>query len=436
MCRNHSVRSQSLKHLPRGTTRRDVLRFTLGGLGLAALGPWAVRRMPSATGAPQPITRALFINLIGGNDGVNTVIPVTLPEYYSRRPTIKIPAGSELSLNSGPNATAAYGLHPALDRIQALWTEGSAAVVNKVGYPSENLSHFTSQDIYSYGVRGTFGPLGIDPSGWIARYADANAPTPLGAVAVGMGRPLDFTGGASNPLLLTSLAQFQFASDPLNGADAAHRLSVVQSVLSGFAGTGLSGEAKTAIDLGHQLAAQLQAALSTYTTTVTWPTTPIGSFLKDVSTLVQGGFESRIFYTGFGSFDLHGTQGAGTGAHATLLQRLDDAIGAFADDMKARQQWNNTRIVVFSEFGRRNYENASQGTDHGHGEEVLVLGGGLSGGVHGPALQSSDLQAEYLPYAVDFRDVYRDVLLNHLGAASIATVFPETQPLNTVLTIA
>lgn len=436
MCNHHASRHLKPRHLKSSATRRDVLRFTLGGLGLAALGPVAMRNMPVATGAPQNITRVLLINMIGGNDGLNTVIPRTLAEYYSRRPTIQIPAGQELMLTGGANSTSAIGLHPTMDQIRALWLEGSVAAVQRVGYPSENLSHFTSSDIYSQGVRNDFGSLGILPSGWIARYADLHAPTPMGAVAVGVGRPLDFVGGTSNPFLVQNLDGFEFQADPGNPNDQQHRLQVVQGVLSGFGGVGLSQEAKTALELGHQLTAQVQAAVSGFTTAVTFPTTNIGGFLRDAATLIEGGFETRLFYTGFGGFDLHGAQGAGVGAHATLLQRLDDAVGAFVQDMKNRGQWNNTRIVIHSEFGRRNYENASIGTDHGHGNCFLVLGGGINGGTHGPALVPSDLQSEYPTYAVDFRDVYRDVLENHLGVPDADPVFPEAQPISTNLGIA
>jgi uncharacterized protein (DUF1501 family) len=432
MCNKH----HSL-HLPRGTSRRDILRFTLGGLGLAALGPLAMRRMPVASGAPQNLTRAVFLNLIGGNDGFNTVIPRDhQAQYDAIRPDIKIPSGLQLLLDQGPNATTHYGLHPALDQIRALWNEGSVAIVNRVGYPDPNLSHFTSMDVQSYGVRGSFSPLGIPASGWIARYADLFAPTPMGAVAIGVGRPLDFVGGVSNPFLANSLANFRFLADPNYLQDAQHRLQVVQNVLAGYAGAGVSGEAKTALELGQQLADQVQQAVTNYTTAVAWPATNLGNFLKDVATLVEGGFESRLFYTGFGSFDTHAGQGADAGTHAILLQRLDDAVGAFAQDMKNRGQWDNTRLVVFSEFGRRNYQNASIGTDHGGGSEWLVIGGGLNGGVHGPDIVSGDLAGEWPTYAVDFRDVYRDVLENHLGVPNADAVFPEAQPITNVLGIA
>jgi uncharacterized protein (DUF1501 family) len=422
--------------LARRATRRDVLRFTLGGVGMAALGPAVLGRLPVAHGAPQALSRAVFINLIGGNDGLNTVVPRTLSEYYDRRPTLQVPPGQELALTGGSHATSLYGLHPALDQIRALWLEGSVACVQRVGYPQANLSHFTSSDIYSYAVRDAFAPLGIDPSGWVARYADAFAPTPMGAVALGVGRPLDFVGGTSNPLTLQNLDGFEFQPDPQNPQDLEHRLQVVQQVLAAHATPGLPQETKTALGLGHDLAGQIQAALAGFSTSVTFPATALGAFLRDAAVLIEGGFETRVFYTGFGGFDLHGAQGAGVGAHATLLTRLDDAVGAFAQDLKNRGLWESTRIVIHSEFGRRNYENASAGTDHGHGNVFLVLGGGVSGGSHGPDLVATDLQGEFPAYAVDFRDVYRDVLENHLGVPDADVVFPEPQPITTSLAIA
>jgi uncharacterized protein (DUF1501 family) len=431
MCRTHRQR-----HLPQGTSRRDVLKFTLGSIGLAALGPLWMKRLPGATGAPQDLTRLICINLVGGNDGLNTVVPRNLQSQYDGlRPNLKIASGSQLLLDSGPNATTAYGLHPALDGIKALWDLGEVAIINKVGYPTANLSHFTSQDVYSYGVRGSFGALGIPISGWIARYADLYAQTPMGAVSVGMGRPLDFAGGSTNPFMASSLASFSYAPDIQYQLDAAHRLQAVNDVLAGFSGTGASAEAKAAIEIGQQLAGQMQAAVQTFVSPVTFPNTNIGGFLRDVAVLIEAGFETRVFYTGFGSFDTHAGQGQTSGVQATLLGRVDDAVAAFVQDMKNRGQWNNTRIVIFSEFGRRNYENASMGTDHAEGSVAMVLGGGISGGMKGPDLVTNDLSGEAVPYGVDFRDIYRDVIENHLGA-SATPVFPESQTFNTALGIA
>ena len=430
MCRNRS------RHLPHGTTRRDVLRFTLGSVGLAALGSTFLRRLPAAYGAPQNLTRLVCINMVGGNDGLSTVVPrdhqATLD---TKRPTVKVTSAEQLLMTGGPNGTTHYGFHPALDGIRALWDLGEVAVVNKVGYPQPNLSHFTSQDVYSLGVRGSFSALSIPQSGWIARYADAYAATPMGAVSVGMGRPLDFVGGTSNPFMASSLAAFNFTSDSQYAADAQHRLQVVQSVLAGYSGTGVSSQAKAALDLGQQLATQIQTAVSGYSTSVTFPNTSLGNFLKDVSILIQGGFETRVFYTGFGSFDTHSAQRTGTNSQDVQLGRVDDAVTAFVQDMKNRGQWNNTRIVIFSEFGRRTAENASNGTDHAEASCSFVLGGGIAGGMKGPDIVASDLTPADVPYAVDFRDVYRDVIENHLGSSAVP-VLPEAQTFNTALGIA
>lgn len=423
-------------HLPRQASRRDVLRLALGSLGMAALGPSVLRRLPAAHAAPRDLTRLVLVNLVGGNDGLNTLIPRTLGEYYSRRPTIAVPPGEELSLAAGAQPTTRYGLHPAMPRLRDLWQQGSAAAVMRVGYPSWNQSHFESSDIFSYGVRNGFAPLPVPQSGWLARWCDEYAPTPMGAVALRAGRPTDFAGGTTTSFTAGDLASFRYSADPAYPEDQAHRLGVVQQVLDAHATPGISQDARRALGLGQQLAGQLQGALAAYTTRVAWPTSQLAASLRDAAVLIEGGFETRVFYVQAGGFDLHGAQGASTGSHASLLARVDAALGAFAQDMQDRGLWDSTRIVVHSEFGRRAYENGSQGTDHGHGNTWFVLGGGVRGGVHGPDLVGADLQGEFPDYAVDFRDVWRDVLGRHLGSSDLARVFPEAQPTSTQLGIA
>ena len=148
--------------------------------------------------------------------------------------------------------------------------------------------------------------------------------------------------------------------------------------------------------------------------------------------LVQGGFETRIFYTGIGGFDTHSAQGAGAGALGTLLSYVDDAVGSLVQDFKDMGVWNDAAIVLITEFGRRSYENGSQGTDHGHAFCEMVIGGQVKGGIYGPDLVNADINAEYPSYAVDFRSIYKEVLANHLGADP-APVFPEPLVKNTSL---
>jgi uncharacterized protein (DUF1501 family) len=135
-----------------------------------------------------------------------------------------------------------------------------------------------------------------------------------------------------------------------------------------------------------------------------------------------------VGFTGFGGFDTHSDQPA---RHAQLLAELDNALGVFYTDLNTQDAtiWNNLVIVIISEFGRRNYENGSNGTDHGHGNCVIVLGGPVNGGMHGTPVTTADLNLEHLPYTTDFRDVYRNIVQQHMGNDP-APVFPESQPIN------
>lgn len=417
------------KHPLEGASRRDVLRWGAATAGIMALGPFR-GLLPTASGAPQNLKRLVVVNLYGGNDSLNMFIPVKLQPYYDRRPGLAVPEASALALG-GSAATTQYRLHPSMPKIAALWAEGKVAAVNKVGYPTANLSHFTSQDIFSLGVRNGFGGLGIPQSGWVARFADANAATPMGAVALGVGRPLDFEGGATNPFLANDLASFRLTLTSSNAAQV-HRLERAKSILGNWSGTGMAGEAKAALGLAHGLADQVQAALASYTSAVPYTTALISRRLKDVAVLVQGGFETRLFYTGYGGFDTHGGQGAGTGAHANLLGQLDDAVGSLAQDMKDMGVWDSTVIAVITEFGRRNYVNGSAGTDHGHAFTELLIGGPVRGGVYGPDLVDADINREYPLYSVDFRSIYKEVLQVHMGADP-APVFPEALQTETTL---
>jgi uncharacterized protein (DUF1501 family) len=390
------------------------------------------RLLGRASAAPAPGKRLVVVNLDGGNDTLNVVAPVSLTAYHDRRPGLALTAETGLSMATGPGATSDYVLHPSMPRLAQLWADGDVAVVNRVGYPDENLSHFTSQDVFSYGVRGSFGPLGVSPSGWVARFADRYAPTPMGAVSVGLGRPLDFAGGSSNPLLVSSAGAFRFSTDSRYPANHALRVETIQATLDAFPAGGVTGEVRDAVDQAYALAGQVQGALASYQSAVVYPSHSFANRLKDVAVLVQGGFETRIFYTGTGGYDTHSAQGLVTGTHADLLGRVDGALGAFADDLKAMGVWDDVVIVLMTEFGRRNYSNGSDGTDHGHAYAMLLAGGAVNGGLHGPALVEGDLLEEYLSYAVDFRSVYKEVLADHLGVDP-APVFPEPQETDVTL---
>lgn len=431
MCNSH--------RFGKNASRRDILRFTLAGMGVAALGPWNRGLLGTASGAVAAQNTLSIINMFGGCDSLNMVIPTTRQRYYERRPTIQIPVSQQLALTGGPSPTTQYTLNPRMTRIQGMWNDGDVALVTLVGYPDANGSHFESEDIWSSGLRQGSGGLTAPVSGWIARYADQNAPTPLGVMSLGIGRRRDFSGGSTNPLQLGRLRDFRFLSDGTYANNHTHRINTIRQVLQNQPTTGMTGEARAALDSAHQLVDQVQAAQAAYTSTVVYPNTGLASSLKDGARLIQAGFPTRILYSGFGGFDTHSDQnaldanGLVVGSHANLMATLDGAVGAFADDMKAMGAWSRTAIVVISEFGRNNFENGSFGTDHGAALNLLVIGGAVNGGAYGPALTDAMLTEETLLYQVDFRDVYRELLTDHLGAGSLATVFPESQEHSTVL---
>lgn len=425
MCENIC---QSSTHLPKGVSRRDILKVGAAAAGLVALGPMG-KWLPAAHGAPQALKRLVVVNLFGGNDTTNMVPPTTLQTYFDRRPTIALQPGEGLSLNVGSGSTTLRNLHPAMPLIHSAWTDGQLAIVQKVGYPRANLSHFISQDIWSLAVRDDFSKLkGVERSGWIARYAGRFAPTPMGAVSIGAGRPLDFEGGDSNPLMVSSLGSFRIrtngSSSANNTAEALHRTERAKSLLARFHGAGNSAEAKIALDQAYQLADQVQTAVANYSNAVTFPNTTLGRRLKDVSTLIEAGFETQVFFTGIGGFDNHGNEGGATGTHANLLAQVDGAIGALVEDAKRQNIWDDTVIVVITEFGRRSFENGSVGTDHGEAFDMLVLGGGVNGGLYGADLSDADLARNQPQYDVDFRSVYKEIVDRHMRADD-KLVFPE-----------
>ena len=434
-----------------GVSRREVLRYSAAGAGIAALGPLGANMIKSASAAAAAGKHIVIVNLFGGNDGLNTIIPTQAAAYgayASRRPTIAIDPNTHYTFpnaNDYPNGDPRDGkdvndfmlgpnylAHPAMNRIAGLYQEGGMAVVNLVGYPNENLSHFTSEDIWSRGVRGSFA-AGTRPSGWIARLVDLVSGDSRGAISVGVGRRRDFLGATTDPLALSRANNFAFDRVG-NTSNHAFKLDTVRQMLALNGSGGAAGLSRDAMDQAHQLVDSVGAAAAA-------PTPQDANYsgdspsrqMEDIARLIQAGFPTCVYYTGFGGFDTHGDQGSNSvnARHGRLMRRLDDAIGVFSDDMKAMNRWNDTVIIVISEFGRRNFENGSNGTDHGHGNPVMVFGGGVNGGVYGPDVTDTLINDErWMPFnGVDFRDIYREIISGHLGVGSddVAQIFPEMQ---------
>ena len=400
-------------------SRRDALRYALGAFGLAALGP-----IDRAMAASRPLLPAVatqkflvVVELDGGNDALNMVVPQGLTNYTLRRPTIALGSAATEALDSGPHATSQFRLNARMPQLAQMYRDGEVALVNRVGYPSGNQSHDTSKAIWASGQRDGL----MTANGWIARYAQLAAPTPLGAVSLRRGRHRALTGGSTNPLTLDSLGAFRFDTDTSFTNNHMLRLELVREMLQARA----ASATRDALLTGHELAGRVATAVSGYSSSVTYGTSGINLAMRDIAMMLQAGFETRVFCTGFGGFDTHAAQGSTTGSHGNLLASLDQALKAFADDCRAMGIWQNCVVAVMSEFGRRNFENGSAGTDHGGASCMLLTGGAVLGGLHGVAPTDEDLAQSVLPYAVDFRAVYADILRDHLGLADTGGVFAE-----------
>lgn len=443
MCNNHGSKQTNKQR--RGVSRRDVIRYGVAGtLGIAAMGTLGKGILQEASGAPLPNhRRCVVIYCYGGYDGLQMVVPHGEQAYYDRRSTIAIDSADTLDIQK-----TGYGMNPGLVHMNDVWNDrldgvphstslgNQLAIFQKVGYPNDDLSHFNSQDFYSWGVRNGFGGLPVTESGWIGRFADAYTADSLGAVSVGVGRPLDMEGSSMNPLMVDNLANFEFLEDGAYPDNHQMRIDAVKLILAGYSGTGLDDGARQALEQAHDLTAQIEAAVDNYTppTGIQYPgnnpgTTP-GRYLEDIARMIQAGFDTKIFYTGFSGWDNHSNL---TNAMSNRIARLDQALGAFIGHCKEMGVWDDMLIIVESEFGRRIFENGSFGTDHGHGNCFFAMGGGVNGGYYGPDLTTAEMENDnWLGHSIDFRDIRKEMVTDWFGGDG-NLIFPEPQVINTNL---
>ena len=414
-------------------TRRSFLRGAAMGAAAVVVNPILSLRSIAGTATGNPGKFVVVINMLGGNDGLDTVVPTHLQPYVDARPGTNLvehlpPGQSLLDLSGG------FKLHYHLENLKRIWDDGHLHVVNKVSYPNPNESHFTSMDIMSFGVREV---QNGDGRGWLGRFADlycADPIEPLGVIAVGVGKMPDLRSQVTTPLSLSSVEGFSvYPSDDLFPGEHDLRLKVVRDMLGTEGAPGkepqltLFGANKQA----YELVDRVREGTAGWTDPGTYPGTALGQYLRAVSQLLHGRaeFGTKVFYTGFGGFDTHADQLV---RHAALMDDLDRSLGAFAADMKspAKNLWNDCVVVVISEFGRRVDQNGSLGTDHGHGNAFLVAGGGVKGRLHAgggmtETLVEKDLAGmQNLPFAVDFRDIYGSIFERHLGVEAEG-LFPD-----------
>lgn len=341
--------------------------------------------------------KLIIIQLSGGNDGLNTVIPYRNDIYYKERPKIGIAAADALRLDDET------GINPWLKNMKALYDAGDLAVLNGVGYPHPDRSHFRSMDIWQSASASSE----IVTSGWIGRYLDACGDGQRArALEVDDTLSLALKGEERSAIAVRDINQFHRAA----ANDYVKMLATHQEEHDAH----LAGYLYRTLANTTSAADYIFAQSKLYTTRQTYPDTQIGKRLKTIGQLINARTETSVYYVSHGSFDTHVNQ---ADRQNKLLGQLDDALAALVADLKDQGTFNDVLVMTFSEFGRRLAQNASNGTDHGTASCMFLIGGGLKKrGMLSSIPSLEDLDEGDLKYTTDFRNLYATILDNWLNA--------------------
>jgi uncharacterized protein (DUF1501 family) len=357
-------------------------------LTLLAAAPcyWLLGRPVAAADAQQ--RTLVLVELKGGNDGLNTVVPLEDDVYRRLRPRLALAAKDVF-----PVAPAVW-LHGALAPLVPSWRDGQLAIVQGVGYPEPNLSHFRSSDIWSSAAPAD----PADQEGWVAKVW---AERVVGSARVG-GIVIGRNDGPVASLRMRSVVVADAAGlhgeqGLRNTVAGRRRTAALEHVLEVQAGVEAAGRALRASVAGVEVVGR-------------FPPTEIGSALREVARMIIGRLGVPVMKVELGGFDTHVEQ---AGRHALLLGQLAEALAAFRASLVTAGRWSDVVVMTQSEFGRRPAENANRGTDHGTAAPVLLLGGRVRGGMHGVAPRLDRLVAGNLAHTTDFRSVYQSIVVRH-----------------------
>ena len=345
----------------------------------------------------------VLIQLSGGNDGLNTVVPKTNDIYYSSRPSLAIPESDTIYLDDE------FGLHPAMKLLEGVWGEGDMAIVHSVGYPTPDLSHFRSTDIWMTASDSQ----DVLQTGWGGRYLDTQypeyattRPDAPPAVQIGTSSPLLFQGADAN-LGMTLVDVELFLEIAAGGTP--YDPDDVPSTAYGYE---LGYLRSVANDSFHYLDA-IREATDAAQNTVEYPEGNMPDSLAACARLIKGRLDTRIFLVSLGGFDTHANQPA---RHEDILRILSESVAAFYEDLSQTGDQSRVLTLTFSEFGRRVAQNGSNGTDHGTAAPLFVFGDGVKGGFYGdgPDLVNTDATGNLI-HSTDFRSIYATTLQDWFG---------------------
>lgn len=326
----------------------------------------------------------VFIQLNGGNDGLNTYVPFDNPLYYQMRPKIALSKSEVVGANNG------MAFHPALHHFAQMQQNGDLTVIQNVGYPEPNRSHFRSQEIWQTAT----GSNQYLNEGWLGRYLDLQCKDhqPTAGINLDAIDNLALKGVEPNTITVKDPNRFKLKSDREESVKLSNnpQLDFVRKIANSVT----------------EGAEDIQKALAKSTSDMSYPKSGLAKNLEWIARLIKGNLNSKVYYTSLGGFDTHDNQ---LEIHHRKLSELNDAIFSFYTDLKKAQLLQNVTIVVFSEFGRRVKDNGN-GTDHGTAAPLFIIGGNTKGKIIGNNPNLADLDNGDLKHAIDFRSVYATLL--------------------------
>lgn len=441
-----------MKREPTFHTRREFLRTTILGGAVAGTVPSFLANTFSALNAQaadsatqvvkdEPIL--VVLQMAGGNDGLNMVVPYSNDHYHHARKNIRLSAKSLLKINDS------IALHSRLSGLKSLYDSGNLSIVQGIGYPNPNRSHFRSTEIWQTASDSEK----FERYGWIGRFFDNSCAGADPTVGVNIGRQMPQAFASEHPIgiSLDSPENYRFRSgDKMKRGEmdadeqsfrALNNMEIEAENSGGSIGA-LSGPTKRRgespldflerVSLDAQVSSDKILSISRRVENKsTYPASQLGNSLKLVARLIGGGLPTRIFYVSQGGYDTHTNQ---LGAHDRLLTELGDSVKAFVDDLKSQGNFQRVMIMTFSEFGRRVAENANQGTDHGAASSMFVIGPKVKAGLLGtyPSLAPADLVNGDLKYNVDFRSVYAGILERWMNTKSTSVLGKKFTPLQVI----
>jgi len=446
-----------MKTPPTLRTRREFIRTGVLGGALSWTVPaflantFSALQAEAAGSATQTATGKdgsilVVLQMAGGNDGLNTVVPYANDFYRRARPSIGLASSDILKINDE------IGLHPSLTGFKHLYDAGQLSVVQGAGYPNPNRSHFRSTEIWQTASDSNK----FAASGWIGRYFDSacRGADPTVGVNIGQQMPQAFSSKTPTGVCLSNPQSYRYMTGgrardgEMNSDEKSFRelnqpedMAAVGSDNSGGSIGAIHGPTahpgsvmdfleRTALD-AQVSSDKILAITKRVENQATYPASALGNSLKLVAQLIAGGLPTRVFYVSQGGYDTHANQ---TGQQQRLLKDLGDSVKSFVDDLTAQGNFQRVLLMTFSEFGRRVAENANGGTDHGAAAPLFVTGHKVKSGLHGkyPSLAPADLFEGDLVHNVDFRSVYAGVLEEWLKTKSEPILGRKFKPLSLV----